>query len=249
MRRSKRGSVLLCSALLAGVSVLTGCGEEPWELTDSEQDIIVNYAAHIVAKYNVKEPEGYTYVFPEEETEDADETLTAETEAGDSEEVSDSEEAPESEAGTEDETTQTQEADSDRSADSVSLSEALGLTDIQAVYTGAEISDQYNSVVPESGKELLILHVTLQNNTGEEQPCDLMTNLPIFQATVNGTVESTAELTILTENLATWEAPIAAGASEDAVILFQVKQGQITSIDQLELSVTAGDRTSRVVFL
>jgi hypothetical protein len=183
-------------------------------------------------------------VFPEEETEDSSEEETATTQEGDQEETSESAENADE---TENETDQAE--DSAASADAVSLSEALGLTDIKAVYTGAEISDHYDSVVPESGKELLILHVTLQNNTGEEQPCDLMTNLPIIQATVNGTVESTAELTILTENLATWEEPIAAGASEDAVILFQVKQGQITSIDQLELSVTAGDRTSRVVFL
>jgi hypothetical protein len=244
MRKSKRGSVLLCIALLAGVSMLTGCGEEPWELTDDEQDIIVNYAAHIVAKYNVKEPEGYTYVYPvEEEEEDTEEPETADTDDTQAAEAENGDEGQEPSQDAADEETATEQASA------VSLSEALGLTDIQAVYTGAEITDQYDSVIPESGKELMILHVTLQNSTGEEQPCNLMDDLPVFRATVNGTVETTSELTILTQNLATWEAPIAAGASEDAVILFQVDAGSITQVEKLQVEVSSGGKTSTVVFL
>jgi hypothetical protein len=180
MKKSKSGSTILCGVLLAGVLMLTGCGEEPWELKDQEQEI-------------------------QEQTDD--------------------------------------------SAEAVSLSEALGLVNVQAVYTGAQICDNYDSVVPEAGKELLILHVTLQNNTSEEQPCDLMSELPVFRAVVNGTVETTSELTILTENLATWETPIAAGASEDAIILFQVQAGQISEVEQLKLQVSAAGATNTVVFL
>jgi hypothetical protein len=229
--------------------MLTGCGEEPWELTDNEQDIIVNYAAHIVAKYNVKEPEGYTYVYQADEEEDAEETAESD-ETQTAEDETQSAEAETEEAAESDE----QDASADGAAEAepaqtVSLSEALGLTDIQAVYTGAQITDNYDSVVPESGKELMILHVTLQNSTDEEQPCDLMSALPVFRATVNGTVETTAELTILTENLATWETPIAAGASEDAVILFQVDAGSVSQVEQLSMDVTADGKTSTVVFL
>ena len=62
IKKEKRKS-LLSVLLLAGALVLTGCGEEPYELQDNEREIIVNYAAHIVAKYNVKQPEGYRYVY------------------------------------------------------------------------------------------------------------------------------------------------------------------------------------------
>jgi predicted nucleic acid-binding Zn-ribbon protein len=251
MKKSKSGSTILCGVLLAGVLMLTGCGEEPWELTDNEQDIIVNYAAHIVAKYNVKQPEGYTYVYQSDEDEDetdaepeADEAEVAEDETGEAAEPEDKDTAD----AQEDQEQEIQEQ-TDDSAEAVSLSEALGLVNVQAVYTGAQICDNYDSVVPEAGKELLILHVTLQNNTSEEQPCDLMSELPVFRAVVNGTVETTSELTILTENLATWETPIAAGASEDAIILFQVQAGQISEVEQLKLQVSAAGATNTVVFL
>ena len=74
MTMSRKRKSLLSVVLLAGALVLTGCGEEPYELQDNERAIIVNYAAHIIAKYNVKQPEGYRYVFPKAEDE-AEESL------------------------------------------------------------------------------------------------------------------------------------------------------------------------------
>ena len=44
IKKEKRKS-LLSVLLLAGALVLTGCGEEPYELQDNEREIIVNYAA------------------------------------------------------------------------------------------------------------------------------------------------------------------------------------------------------------
>ncbi len=74
MKRTMRKKCLLCSVLFAGMLALTGCGETPYELEDNEREIIVNYAAHIIAKYNKKQPEGYRYVYvPEEEEEEPEE--------------------------------------------------------------------------------------------------------------------------------------------------------------------------------
>ena len=69
MTKSRKRKSLLSVVLLTGALVLTGCGEEPYELQDNEREVIVNYAAHIVAKYNVKQPEGYRYVYPQTEDE------------------------------------------------------------------------------------------------------------------------------------------------------------------------------------
>ena len=40
---------LLGIVFLAGAVILGGCGEEPYEVQDTEREIIVNYAAHIVS--------------------------------------------------------------------------------------------------------------------------------------------------------------------------------------------------------
>lgn len=243
MKKTTRRTCLLSGLLLAGALTLTGCGEEIYELEDNEREIIVNYAAHIIAKYNVKQPEGYRYVYVPEEDVLLEEETQPEEEAA--EESAESEMPDETDASGGD----IPDDGADASAEtSVTLSEALGLDGISAVYTGAELTDTYNSVVPESGKQLLILHVTLQNQTAQKTDCDILSLLPTFRAKVNGTEETTAELTILTENLSTWEEPIEAGESVDTIILFQLSDS-IQSVEQLEMRVSVGENTSRVVFL
>ena len=243
MTKSRKRKSLLNIVLLAGALILTGCGEEPYELQDNERAVIVNYAAHIVAKYNVRQPEGYRYVY-----------LPAEQEAGGEEEQPQdiqTEETNEQEQQTDDRTQEDMPADNADAATeevkpAVTLSEALGLKGVQAVYTGAELTDHYGTVVPNTGKKLMILHVTLQNQTGKARKCDMLSLLPVFQAKVNGMQEVTSELTILPENLSTWEEKIPAGGSADTLILFQVDEEEVASVEQLELKVTAGEMSSRV---
>ena len=242
MERLKIKKIFLGGLLIACTGVLYGCGEQLYELQDNEQEIIVNYAAHIVAKYNTEQPEGYQYVYipADDQTED-------ETEDGTEDGISDETAQDHPDAQTPDGTGADSSSQQDASA---TLSEALGLENIQAVYTGAELTDQYDeSVVPESGRQLLVLHVTLQNLTEKTQKCDILSILPTFRVKVNGDVEATSELTILPDNLATWEADLEAGASENAVIIFQINKDAVTQIDQLEMEVQTEQKTSRVVFL
>lgn len=236
---------LLSVLLLAGALTLSGCGEEPYELQDNEREIIVNYAAHVVAKNNVKQPEGYRYVYvsPQDDMEEEEQPQDAQTEEND-----ENVQQPDEETKTDD-VEGGEDIPSAEEQPSITLSEALGLKGIQAVYTGAELTDHYQSIIPESGKKLLILHVTLQNQTEKARKCDILSLLPVFRAKVNGTEEVTSELTILEDNLSTWEKKIPAGGSEDTMILFQVREDAITSVDQLELKVIVGEKTSRVVFL
>ena len=242
MERLKIKKIFLGGLLIACTGVLYGCGEQLYELQDNEQEIIVNYAAHIVAKYNTEQPEGYQYVYipADDQTED-------ETEDGTEDGISDETAQDQPDAQTPDGTGAGSSSQQDASA---TLSEALGLENIQAVYTGAELTDQYDeSVVPESGRQLLVLHVTLQNLTEKTQKCDILSILPTFRVKVNGEVEATSELTILPDNLATWEADLEAGASENAVIIFQINKDAVTQINQLEMEVQTEQKTSRVVFL
>ena len=79
MRRTR---IKMMAAVMAATMLLGGCGDALYDLTDDEENVIVNYAAHIVTKYNTYQREGLTYVSPEEpektqETQDASETGTA----------------------------------------------------------------------------------------------------------------------------------------------------------------------------
>lgn len=238
MKRLQIKKVLFSGLLLLSAGTLYGCGETLYELEDSEQAIIVSYAAHIVAKYNTKQPEGYRYVYiPEDD--------------GTAEDEQPEDAAQEQTDHTVQSSGQTDTADgTQQGADTTTLSEALGLKKVRAVYTGAELTDRYGeTVVSAGGKQLLVLHVALQNPTKKTQGCDLLAILPKFRVKVNQTVEADAELTILPDNLATWEADLSAGAIEDTVIIFQLDQNAVTQIDQLELEVTTEKQASHVVFL
>ena len=49
-RKVKMGVVLLLALVTT-----TGCGDKAIALTEAEESTIVNYAAHVVAKYNTKQ--------------------------------------------------------------------------------------------------------------------------------------------------------------------------------------------------
>ncbi len=263
MKKSIKKRSCLGIAALAAAMLLGGCGEELYELEDGEREAIVNYAAHIVAKYNVKQPEGYQYVYvPEEEEEPEAEEVPqdAPEDSGQTPSNGDSQDGGGQEAGQQDSGGDGQGSDgvsADAGPDaqdasdeqpSVTLTEALGLKHVNAVYTGAELVDQYDMVVPNDGKQLLILHVTLENPTKKARSCDILSELPDFRVTVNGGESAKAELSLLPENLGTWEEKIPAESSADAIIMFQVGK-DLDRVEQLEMDVTVGDRTGHVVFM
>lgn len=257
VKRIKTKKYLLSGMLFAGILLLSGCGETPFELQENERAVIVNYAAHIVSKYNIKQPEGYRYVYVSEEEEaelaqnqQQEEPQDTQPDSQD-EQTNGQEELSQSDDGNDGSAQENGAAQGDGESEqpSVTLTEALGLKHVQAVYTGAELTENYHSVVPEAGKKLLIMHVTLQNLTEKTRKCDILSIFPAFRAKINGAYEVMAELSILPENLATWEESIPAGESVDTVIMFQVKKDAFDSIEQLELNVTVGEQTSRVVFM
>lgn len=48
----KISKIKTMAALSAVAMLLGGCGEAPYQLTESEEDVIVNYSAHMVSKFN-----------------------------------------------------------------------------------------------------------------------------------------------------------------------------------------------------
>ena len=62
-RKIKTTACVLLAALLLG-----GCGEQPIELTEQEEQTIVDYAAHVVSKYNIKQQDGIVRLSKSEET-------------------------------------------------------------------------------------------------------------------------------------------------------------------------------------
>ena len=84
MRKYKGGLAIILIALSL---MLSGCGTPMFELTDKEHELIVNYSAYIVGKYNIYQKDGIKRVPEETESE-----VESETESEGSEEPEDTQE-------------------------------------------------------------------------------------------------------------------------------------------------------------
>lgn len=248
--RAKLGAVLL----LALVST-TGCGDKMITLTDAEESIIVNYAAHVVAKYNTRQPDGLaglsntsldeiagTDSTKEEEQEEQAENTLGEMTQEEEQNVTDGQavETTGEEIPTGEETRQ------------VTLSEALGIAGADATVTGIELRDSfveqdYFAMDATAGKTFLVVNVSLTNMTDQDVVCDMLSQKPQFKAYVNGGNAVPAETTILLNDISTYQGTIPVGGRVDTVLLFMVPKDQVGQVDSLVLDVDVNGVANEVV--
>ena len=48
------------ASVLVAATVMTGCGTKIYDMTDEEQQLIVNYSAYALSKHNIYQPDGMT---------------------------------------------------------------------------------------------------------------------------------------------------------------------------------------------
>lgn len=244
MRRTK---LLMTTAVMMAAMMMSGCGEEAYALTDKEEELIVNYSAHVVTKYNTYQKEGLTYVWPEEteevETEtpvagdDAIEEDTAQTESG----------QVVSEGGTTADVPDDTATNDDTAyvSNVVTLDELFGVPGVELDYVGARLADsyvedEYYALYPNSGKQYLVLGIDITNEGDEPVDIDYLTDTAEFQVVLNGEVTASSELTVLLQDFSTFEATLKAGETRETVLLFQVPT-TVTSVEKVELVVAADE--------
>ncbi len=242
-------AVIACVVMML---TLPGC-EEVIPLTKDEEKIISEYSAHMISKYNMLQNEGYMFVMPLRAQEIMDEIRPPEPVE---EEVP--EENPEEENSEDNsENSGDNSSDSGKKTEEVdktvyfSLSESLGLDkiNIEAVYTGIEFTDRYDTVVPAPGKTLAVMHVALVNKTAADVPVNMIEVLPDINVTFNKTDTAHAELTILENDLGTFTGTVPAGDMVETILLFQVTDAENLTVNSLKLKVTHDDESYDVMLV
>lgn len=227
-----RTKLLITTAVMMAAMMMSGCGEEAYTLTDSEEELIVNYSAHVVTKYNTYQKEGLTYVWPEEteESKTADsQTQTVEPVAAETGTTAD---VPEDTA-VNDETVY--------AANAVTLDELFGEQQVEIDYVGARLADryienEYYALYPDSGKQYLVLGFDITNTGDAVAYVNYLDNAAKFQVTLNDDITATSELTLLLQDFSTYEATLKPGETRETVLLFQVPAAT-TSADKVDLYV------------
>lgn len=225
--------VQMTAVALMTLTLLGGCGEAPYELTEVEEDVIVNYAAHVVTKYNSYQKEGLAYV----DLEAAEEETAAEQMALEAETQTDV--PADAQANVEENVLTVPEYES------VTLTDLFGAPGLTVDYVGARLANGYAkggyyALYPDAGNIYLIIGVDITNSGETPVVVDYLAKDAKFEAYVNHEVVSKAETTILTEDFSTFASTLGAGETRETVLLFQVPE-TVTSLDALELVVSAGD--------
>lgn len=236
-----RKKTVRIAAIAAAGLMLTGCGDAAYNLTAAEERIIVDYAAHMVTKYNTLQKKGLTYVDLEPEPE-------TETEAPEEQPLEPETEIPDMGVPL---SPGMPEGGEDTGAMTAGLPELFGVEGISIVYVGARLDESYMeasyyAVQADPGYTYLILGIDVTNTSEQEISLDYLTRQPHFSATVNGEVRSPAEVTALTGDFATYTGTLSGGETKEMVLLFQVP-GSIQSVDSLELEVSVDGNNYQII--
>lgn len=221
-----RKSILVTTAVLGLSVVLSGCAYQVTELEEDEQEEVAAYCAKVVAKHNENNGKGLVKLAVSEDDEESEDDTSSEA----SEDTSSSSESA------------TSEDDSATENETVSLSRAIGIKGIRFSFRDAKTSGSYESndvydLSPDAGNELLVIRVRAKNTGKKDIKLDMTTKDLKFTASY-GDQSANADMTLLMNDLTTFQGTIKAGKSRDLVVLFQFPKGTVKDTSKLSYTVT-----------
>lgn len=254
---------LLAGLIVCGIFVTTGCGQVI-DLTDEENHLIAEYAAELLLKYD----RNYDTRYNPDELEDTTETMTetdAATEAT-TEVVTTTEAATtEQDAPADGQTTQAQPVTDEAVKEDIGatvdsdfdIAAFVGESRISVRYAYYMVVDSYPSydqdgmyieVQAPEGYKLLVLKFEVENKTNEDQAVDLYNKDVNYNIVVDNSRTTKQMLTILADDLYTYDKTIQASSREETVLLYTVSDSVANKWTDLKLQVKYGG-TSAVLQL
>ena len=232
--------VLLCMA------ALTGCGKNDISLTNEENDLVAEYIAGTLLKYSYDNEWKYQKLNTAQKTgvtttagTNSSTQTPSQSQAGNSQKPTASSSSAASTA-----TVSASGTAGTTSTDLIgSLPSALGLSGVTVKYkdyvTGSSYpSDAYISVPAQSGCEVVAVELTLTNTSGQAVTLNSSGNVT-FKLEVGGTGVSNYASILKNDITALKNVSLAAGASKDVVVLFQVKESDANSVAGASMSATS----------
>lgn len=264
-KKSYKKRIVVSWLLIICVCTLTGCGQVI-DLTDEENHLIAEYAAELLLKYdrNYKmryDPDSMETVTTEEATStDSTQPTTTEmittteavitTEQPVTEQPASSQNIPDMDILGNDEINTTVDSDFDIAA-------FVGESRISVRYAYYMVVDSYPSydqngmyieVEAPEGYKLLVLKFEVENKTNEDQTVDLYSKDINYNIIVDNRRTTKQMLTILADDLYTYDKMIAASSREEVVLLYTLSDSVADTMKELKLQVKYGG-TSAVLQL
>ncbi|MCR5733247.1 MAG: hypothetical protein K6G22_01450 [Lachnospiraceae bacterium] len=261
MRR--KGIILLLSFLIS-VMFLSGCGgkdqaeeAESAESIEKQEKLVAEYAAGLLMKYDKGGHNGLTYYIPTPEPTEEPEPEQTEEDTTDGK-GSEGKNPTVSVSGVSDEIENldnvsqigTMPESEDQVTVPASIAEYLGAGNVDIRYTSYEICDQYPeeqsdglffSMSASDGRKLLILHFDLSNNSGADTECSILASDAKIRILINDTERINQQMTILLNDLKSFDGTVAAGEVIDSVLVFEIPEETAANINSLKLIIVNAD--------
>ncbi len=236
---------------------LTGC-TKVIDLTDEETQLIAEYAAELLLKYDIN------YVDRIDEGEKKEKELlseemqtTQETTQMPPEQVQESIEVLE-----QNEEQQRTESDAEVEKPDAQIetdvAKILGFEDVTITFRDYVVVDKYPATDEQGefiyleasqGYQLLVLQFDVKNTTSDIVNLSLIDEEVDYKIVCNETKAAKPMLTILMNDLGTYEANVQPDTQEEAVLIFQVSDGMKDILETIDLYVTYNDSESKIQIL
>ena len=249
--------------VLAASVCLTGCGNAIPEMNEQQHDLIVEYAANELLKYDTNHQSKLTVLeleqqATEEEGTEPEEALEAENvqeEAQSKEKVPEEPMENEGEGAAAEDVTIVDNTGENQLQTVSSIEEFLALEGVQITYSGYETDSTYPSTEAEDelfffmnateGKQLLVLKFKMDNVSGEELAFDMSKEQMRYKIIIDG-VEKNALTTMLLNDMAYYQGTLAEGESTELVLVCEIPTEQADTIGTLELKMKSVDNTATI---
>ena len=240
----KKGWIIGLPLIMTGIW-LAGCGNAIPEMTMEQQELVVEFAASELLKYDVNYQSKLTAHEPEQQHEEEqgeqpkeplieEETLPEEI-------IADTDVTIVDNTGTVE-------------AQNISIADFLDLTGVEISYAGYETVDTYPEgeakeayffMSATEGNKLLVLQFSALNVSGEELSIDLAKSQTRYKIILNGT-EKNALTTMLLNDMAYYQGTLAANESIELVLLCEIQDDQTEFIDTLQLKIKSVDDSATI---
>lgn len=221
-----------------------GCSNEIPELSEEQQEQIVEYAAGIVRKYDQNRPVKLKSLEETQQVVQAQiETQKALEELKEQQAQEESSMQPDSGVAV---------VDSPQAIEAT-LESLLKADGVSITYFDYAIKDFYPDTADgmyflmnaTAGNKLLVVKFLVQNNSGTDASLDVISTGSRFRVQVNGETKN-ALTTMLLNDLANYQGTIPAGESEEVVVVCEIPEEQANDIESLALNIRNADGTATI---
>lgn len=236
-------AAIVCTAVLSSVIMLTGCGNTIPEMTKEQENMIAEYAAELLLKYDKN------YVSRVVDTTEYHEELAriAEEERKAQEAAAAEQARLEAEAAAAAQEANGGSANRMEVQTVASVEEFYQIQGVTIQYNGYGVYDSYPeqtegedlffSLDATAGNKFLVLFFDVTNVSGAEMEFNMIDLSPKFRISVNGSANKVPMLCSLPEELLTYKGMIGAGETTRTVVLVEIPAQGSESINSLTLTL------------